>query len=136
MTQAIVYGSIPDVRGVLYSIVWSNIIQNPLQFSFPPEVDEDSLMQGAEQLSKAVLQSGTISEEILRRVYRNTASPDPEVVRNNPDLSAQLTSRKERLSWLIHFINDNAVLGKVRLVLHLFPILILVDRCLKEVVSN
>ncbi|KAJ6547586.1 hypothetical protein B0H19DRAFT_1266498 [Mycena capillaripes] len=80
MTQAIVYGSIPD---------------NPLQFSFPPEVDEDSLMQGAEQLSKAVLQS------------------DPEVVRSNPDLSAQLTSRKERLSWLIHFINDNAVLGKM-----------------------
>ncbi|KAJ7685205.1 hypothetical protein DFH06DRAFT_34186 [Mycena polygramma] len=80
MTQAIVYGSIPD---------------NPLQFSFPPEVDEESLMQGAEQLSKAVLQS------------------DPEVVRSNPDLSAQLTGRKERLSWLIHFINDNAVLGKM-----------------------
>ncbi|KAJ7774554.1 hypothetical protein DFH07DRAFT_102982 [Mycena maculata] len=80
MTQAIVYGSILD---------------NPLQFSFPPEVDEESLMQGAEQLSKAVLQS------------------DPEVVRSNPDLSAQLTSRKERLSWLIHFINDNAVLGKI-----------------------
>ncbi|KAJ7905514.1 Non-repetitive/WGA-negative nucleoporin C-terminal-domain-containing protein [Mycena olivaceomarginata] len=80
MTQAIVYGSIPD---------------NPLQFSFPPGVDAESLMQGAEQLSKAVLQS------------------DPEVVRSNPDLSAQLTSRKERLSWLIHFINDNAVLGKM-----------------------
>ncbi|KAJ7452358.1 hypothetical protein B0H11DRAFT_1742097 [Mycena galericulata] len=80
MTQAIVYGSIPD---------------NPLQFSFPPEVDEESLMQGAEQLSKAVLSS------------------DPEVVRSNPDLGAQLTSRKERLSWLIHFINDNAVLGKM-----------------------
>lgn len=80
MTQAILYGSIPD---------------NPLQFSFPPEVDEESLMQGAEQLSKAVLES------------------DPEVVRGNPDLSAQLTARKERLSWLIHFINDNAVLGKM-----------------------
>ncbi|KAJ7172457.1 methyltransferase type 11 [Mycena filopes] len=81
MTQAIVYSSVPD---------------NPLQFSFPPEVDEESLMQGAEQLSKAVLSS------------------DPEVVRINPDLSAQLTSRKERLSWLIHFINDNAVLGRSR----------------------
>ncbi|KAJ7774888.1 hypothetical protein B0H16DRAFT_78349 [Mycena metata] len=80
MTQAIVYSSVPD---------------NPLQFSFPPEVDEESLMQGAEQLSRAVLLS------------------DPEVVRSNPDLSAQLTSRKERLSWLIHFINDNAVLGKM-----------------------
>ncbi|KAF7363465.1 Methyltransferase type 11 [Mycena sanguinolenta] len=82
MTQAIVYGSIPD---------------NPLQFSFPPGVDAESLMQGAEQLSKAVLQS------------------DPEVVRSNPDLSAQLTGRKERLSWLIHFINDNAVLLKKKL---------------------
>ncbi|KAJ6596941.1 hypothetical protein DFH09DRAFT_1403501 [Mycena vulgaris] len=81
MTQAILYGSIPD---------------NPLQFSFPPEVDEESLMQGAEQLSKAVLQS------------------DPEVVRSNPDLSAQLTSRKERLSWLIHFINDNAMSQRSR----------------------
>ncbi|KAJ7219294.1 hypothetical protein GGX14DRAFT_591296, partial [Mycena pura] len=80
MTQAIVYGSIPD---------------NPLHFSFPPDVDAESLMQGAEQLSKAVLHS------------------DSEVVRNNPDLSAQLTSRKERLSWLIHFINDNAVLVKM-----------------------
>jgi hypothetical protein len=36
----------------------TNCLQNPLQFSFPPEVDEESLMQGAEQLSKAVLQSG------------------------------------------------------------------------------
>ncbi|KAJ6630853.1 hypothetical protein B0H10DRAFT_2160229 [Mycena sp. CBHHK59/15] len=80
MTQAIVYGSLPD---------------NPLQFSFPPEVDEESLMQGAEQLSKAVLRS------------------DAEVVRSNHDLSAQLTSRKERLSWLIHFINDNVVLVKM-----------------------
>ncbi|KAJ7632668.1 hypothetical protein FB45DRAFT_978375 [Roridomyces roridus] len=80
MTQAIVYGSIPD---------------NPLHFSFPPEVDEESLMQGAQQLSQAVVKS------------------DPEVVRSNPDLGAQLTSRKERLSWLIHFINDNAVLGKM-----------------------
>jgi nuclear pore complex protein Nup133 len=33
-------------------------LQNPLNFSFPPEVDEESLMQGAEQLSQAVLESG------------------------------------------------------------------------------
>nr|GAT53189.1 methyltransferase type 11 [Mycena chlorophos] len=80
MTQAIVYGSIPE---------------NPLQFSFPPGIDAESLMQGAEQLSAEVMRS------------------DPGVVRNNPDLGAQLTTRKERLSWLIHFINDNAVLGKM-----------------------
>ncbi|KAF9013861.1 hypothetical protein BDQ17DRAFT_1320576 [Cyathus striatus] len=80
MTQAILFGSLPE---------------NPLHFSFPPEVDEESLMQGAEQLSEAVLRS------------------DPEVVRRNHDLSSQLTGRKERLSWLIQFINDNAVLGKM-----------------------
>ncbi len=31
--------------------------QNPLHFSFPPEVDAECLMQGAEQLSGAVLRS-------------------------------------------------------------------------------
>lgn len=80
MMQAILYGPSPE---------------NPLHFSFPPEVDEESLMRGAEQLSRAVLRS------------------DPEVVRNNHDLSAQLTSRKDRLSWLIGFINDNSVLVKM-----------------------
>lgn len=38
---------------------------------------------------------------------------DPEVVRPNHDLSAQLAHRKERLSFLIKFINDNGVLTKV-----------------------
>lgn len=32
--------------------------QNPLHFSFPPEIDEEALMSGAEQLSEAVLESG------------------------------------------------------------------------------
>ena len=32
--------------------------ENPLRFSFPPEVDADSLMQGAMQLSQAVLRAG------------------------------------------------------------------------------
>ena len=32
--------------------------KNPLRFSFPPEVDADSLMQGAMQLSQAVLRAG------------------------------------------------------------------------------
>ena len=40
---------------------------------------------------------------------------DSEVVRPHHDLGAQLIGRKDRLSWLIQFINDNAVLGKVRL---------------------
>lgn len=80
MTQAILYGALP---------------QNPLYFSFPPEIDEESLMRGAEQLSQAVLES------------------DPEVVHKNHDLTAQLTGRKERLSWLIKFLNDNMVVVKM-----------------------
>jgi hypothetical protein len=44
LTQAILYGSNPD---------------NPLHFSFPPEVDPEALMAGAEDLSRAVLESGT-----------------------------------------------------------------------------
>ncbi|KAJ2920658.1 hypothetical protein H1R20_g16437, partial [Candolleomyces eurysporus] len=80
MMQAILYGAFPE---------------NPLQFSFPPQVDEESLMRGAEQLSQAVLRS------------------DSEVVRRNHDLTAQLSSRKDRLNWLIGFINENLVLGKM-----------------------
>ncbi|TFK42541.1 hypothetical protein BDQ12DRAFT_732185 [Crucibulum laeve] len=80
MMQAILYGALPE---------------NPLHFSFPPEVDEESLMRGAEQLSEAVLES------------------DPEVVRQNHDLGAQLAGRKDRLMWLISFINENTVLGKM-----------------------
>ncbi|KAG7451103.1 uncharacterized protein BT62DRAFT_882814 [Guyanagaster necrorhizus] len=80
MTQAVLYGSLPN---------------NPLTFTFPPDIDEESLMRGAEQLSQAILQS------------------DPVLVQRNHDLSAHLTSRKERLSFLIHFINDNSVLGKI-----------------------
>ncbi|KAG6866953.1 hypothetical protein C0991_003869 [Blastosporella zonata] len=80
MTQAILFSGLPD---------------NPLQFSLPPDFDEESLMQGAEQLSQAVLES------------------DPDIIQKNHDLGAQLTERKERLSWLIRFINDNAVLAKI-----------------------
>jgi hypothetical protein len=32
--------------------------QNPLHFSFPPEIDEESLMSGASRLSSAILESG------------------------------------------------------------------------------
>ncbi|CAL1704556.1 unnamed protein product [Somion occarium] len=80
MTQAILYGSHVD---------------NPLHFSFPPEVDGEALIAGAEQLSQAILES------------------DHKVVRPNPDLSAQITHRIERLEFLIKFINDNAVLTKM-----------------------
>jgi hypothetical protein len=38
---------------------------------------------------------------------------DPEIIRPNHDLTSQLTSRKDRLSWLIRFINDNAALRKM-----------------------
>ncbi|KAH8107113.1 Non-repetitive/WGA-negative nucleoporin C-terminal-domain-containing protein [Cristinia sonorae] len=80
MTQAILFGSYAE---------------NPLHFSFPPEVDEDALMSGAELLSTQVLQS------------------DPSIIRSSHDLHAQMTTRKERLSFLIKFINDNAVLTKM-----------------------
>jgi hypothetical protein len=39
--------------------------------------------------------------------------PDQDVVNNSHDLTLQMTGRKERLSWLIGFINENAVLVKV-----------------------
>ncbi len=34
------------------------LTQNPLHFSFPPEIDEESLMSGASLLSSAILESG------------------------------------------------------------------------------
>ncbi len=52
-------------------------------------------MSGAEQLSLAIMES------------------DGAIVRPNHDLQTQLTGRKERLSFLIKFINDNGVLTKV-----------------------
>ncbi|KZT70169.1 hypothetical protein DAEQUDRAFT_709105 [Daedalea quercina L-15889] len=80
MTQAILYGSHPE---------------NPLHFSFPPEIDADALMSGAEQLSQAVLES------------------DFEIVRPHHDLQTQMINRKERLQFLIRFINENGVLTKM-----------------------
>lgn len=38
---------------------------------------------------------------------------DTEVVRAHHDLNAQMTARKDRLSFLIKFINDNSALAKV-----------------------
>lgn len=34
--------------------------QNPLLFSFAPDIDEESLISGAEQLSHAVLATGML----------------------------------------------------------------------------
>ena len=56
-------------------------------------------MSGAEQLSQAIMES------------------DAAIVRPNHDLQMQMSGRKERLSFLIKFINDNGVLTKVGLVL-------------------
>ncbi len=41
-------------------------------------------------------------------------SKDSALVKKDHDLSAQMTARKEKLSWLIGFVNDNGVLVKVR----------------------
>jgi len=65
MMQAIMYGALPEVR-IRYGVhnptspKWAFRLQNPLHFSFPPELDEESLMRGAEQLSQAVLESGLL----------------------------------------------------------------------------
>lgn len=72
-----------------------DLTKNPLLFTFPPDLDEESLISGAEQLSRAVLAS------------------DAELVQQLPDLGRQLIERKDRLRFLISFINENAALGKV-----------------------
>jgi nuclear pore complex protein Nup133 len=72
-------------------------------------------MQGAEQLSQAVLKSGwLIIETPLDKYVNSLFTADSEVVRQSPDLTTQLAGRKDRLSWLIGFINENGVLVKVR----------------------
>lgn len=50
-TQKFVFG--PAVETVTLTLP-----QNPLHFSFPPEIDEESLMSGASRLSSAILESG------------------------------------------------------------------------------
>lgn len=76
-------------------VLLTSFLQNPLLFTFPPDIDEESLITGAEQLSQAVLAS------------------DVEIVRPNPDLTRQIMERRERLRFLIGFINENGALGKV-----------------------
>jgi nuclear pore complex protein Nup133 len=60
MTQAILYGSYSEVRlRTCYTEHFAlTLLQNPLHFSFPPEIDEESLMSGATLLSSAILESG------------------------------------------------------------------------------
>ncbi len=61
MTKAILYGSLPEVGSrelVIGLATHMNCKQNPLHFSFPPEIDEEALMSGAQQLSEAILESG------------------------------------------------------------------------------
>lgn len=70
-------------------------------------------MQAAEQLSLAVLQSGRLFSLLFVFVLAYTVPPDPQLVRGNQDLSSQLKIRKERLAWLVQFINENTVLIKV-----------------------
>lgn len=71
-------------------------------------------MQGAEQISRAVLESGLSSCCDFCHLDNSTHSvKDADLVRRDHDLTAQLASRKDRLSWLIRFINDNGVLVKV-----------------------
>jgi nuclear pore complex protein Nup133 len=45
------------------------------------------------------------------RTYRS--SSDSEIIRPNHDLNAHMMGRKDKLNFLIKFINDNAALSKV-----------------------
>ena len=80
-------------------------------------------MSGAEQLSQAIMESGMFPVEDFGSSPNFTlwlwSFKDLSVVRPNHDLQAQLTHRKERLSFLIKFINDNGVLTKASVIL--FP---------------
>ena len=40
-------------------------------------------------------------------------SSDSEIIRPNHDLNAHMMGRKDKLNFLIKFINDNAALSKV-----------------------
>lgn len=89
--------------------------QNPLHFSFPPEIDADALMSGAEQLSQAVLESGIVARfpSTSDSAEWGVRGADSEIVRAHHDMQAQMINRKERLQFLIRFINENGVLTKV-----------------------
>ena len=56
---------------------------------------------------------------------------DTEIIRPNHDLNAHMMGRKDKLDFLIKFINDNAALSKVQVILLqcLYPSGSVVDRC-------
>ncbi len=69
-------------------------------------------MSGAALLSGAILQSGEpLFSDGLSTGDSHTV--DSAVIRPNNDLTVQLNSRKEKISFLIKFINENGVLSKV-----------------------
>ena len=75
MTQAILYGSSPHVSiGVVMPFTRLITTQNPLHFSFPPYIEEESLMQAAEQISQAILRSGYIASFSLGFTHWGTRS--------------------------------------------------------------
>lgn len=74
-------------------------------------------MRAAEGTSAAVVASGESWFPRHTLFGVQLAPSDAEIVRPNHDLTYQLTARKERLSWLIRFINDNGALGKVSVTL-------------------
>ncbi|KAF9564613.1 hypothetical protein CPC08DRAFT_684782 [Agrocybe pediades] len=80
---------------MMQSILYASTHYNPLRFSLPPVLSDEPLMQAAQQLSDEVMRS------------------DPEVVRQSHDMHTQIAGRKDRLSWLINFINENDVLSKI-----------------------
>jgi hypothetical protein len=72
-------------------------------------------MSGAALLSNAILESG--EPHILSWLFTGyLLGSDSTVIRPNSDLTVQLNSRKEKGSFLIKFINENGVIGKVRAV--------------------
>ncbi|KIY72168.1 hypothetical protein CYLTODRAFT_344529 [Cylindrobasidium torrendii FP15055 ss-10] len=77
------------------AIIYTPIRDNPLKFTFPPGLDPESLMTAATKLSDMVMKS------------------DPSLVSPNNDMHQQLSIRKERLSFLMDFINVNEVQDKV-----------------------
>lgn len=81
-------------------------------------------MNAAQQLSDAVMKSGQLRVVTCSPVrFCANIKLDPDVVRQSPDMTIQMTGRKERLSWLIGFINENTVMDKVDIILVHYPIL-------------
>lgn len=48
--------------------------------------------------------------------HAHRPSLDSEIIRPNHDLNAHMMGRKDKLNFLIKFINDNAALSKVMVI--------------------